>query len=167
MGVVLGWGIDLNLIISQINNIDWKNVPVTYNWSTETFGNAEKTAVDLCNLFSGNMDLAMDATHSLWCSLCHQHSHISSVALLAYDFIVKGLDELNDALKIEILDIILGFAVCTSDIYYKNTKREPLTWEIELKKKLVGDIQKFKVLSLSENQDISFFAGEIVLCINE
>lgn len=141
---------------------NWSAIDVTYNWSDSIHGNAEKISVYLQDLFSGDMNLAMKATHNLWCDLCHQHSYISSAALPAYDFLLEGLDKLNDKLKVEILDILLGFASCTSSVYYETANVKPLSWETELRQKLIGDIPKYKTLSINGDEDISYFAQKIV-----
>ena len=149
-------------IVSRIDDICWETIDVTYNWSSEIFGNAKEIANNLHDLFSGDMDLAMTAAHNLWCRLSHQHSYVSSAALPAYDFLVVGLEELNERLKVEILDIILGFAICTNSAAYKEAEREPLPWEVELKQRLISDTHKFNALALSNNDDISYFANEII-----
>jgi len=152
----------LDFILKKINDIDWFAIEVVVNWSDMTYGNAENISIYLKDLFSGNIDLAMEATHNLWCSLSHQHSYITSAALPAYDFLIIGLDELDDKVKVEILDIIMGLALCTCDESYESSKIEPQSWEIELKQKLMSDIQKFKDLSLNADEDISYFAERIV-----
>ena len=152
----------LDAIIQKINTINWSTIKVTVNWSDSTFGNAEEIAANLRDLFSGDTELAMKAAHELWCSLSHQHSYITSAAVPAYDFLMMGLSQLDDSLKVEILDILVGFAVCTSDAFYDVSKRKPLDWEIELKNKLTGDIQTFKDLSLHGDESISYFAGRVV-----
>ena len=144
---------------NRITDINWSDFETAY-------GSAKKIPAYLQDLFSGDMDLAIEATGWLWASLCHQHAYISSAALPSYDFLLAKLNDANDLLKVEILDIILGFAVCTHAEYYKTNKLAPQEWEIELKRKLLGDFDKFKALSLSQNEDISYFAGEIVWCLS-
>ena len=153
-------------ILRKIDNIDWFAIEVFVNWSDSTYGNAAEIAIYLKNLFSGNTDLALDAAHELWCSLCHQHSYITSAAVPAYDFLIAGLKELDDEIKVEILDILVGFAVCTCDTRYELSKKQPLNWEITLRQKLSDDIKLFQGLSSHVNEDISYFAEQIVSNLN-
>jgi len=204
-------------IIREIDAINWSDIIITHSESYENYRyvNAEEIAAHLKDLFSGDMGLAMKATNDLWGSLCPQHSYLSSVALTAYDFLMAGLKEFDDKLKVELLDIFYGFAICTceekeidpqklrewreldaqskanmeklfpnatisfdnfsflpSDEYLDQlkekyaSKKEFLDWEIAIRKKLMNDIQLFKELSLSDNESISYFAGQVVACLS-
>jgi len=144
-----------NQLYIRIDEIIWSNYETAY-------GVAEKMPYFLKALFSADNTLVKDATHFLCCSLCHQHAYISSAALPAYDFLIIALKGLNDEIKIELLDIFSGFSACTTAVYYENCKHEPLKWEIDLRQKLLSDVEFFKELSLSDNDDISYFAKEIV-----
>jgi hypothetical protein len=103
----------------------------------------------------------MDATHQLWCSLCHQHAYISTAALPSYDILKIGLLQLDDKLKIELLDIFRGFSECTKNDYFAATKEAPKKWELELKQKLISDISIFTELSGNNDELISHFATTI------
>lgn len=109
-------------IKNELKNIDWSQYETAY-------GNANQDITDylnpskyipkvsslLLNIFSDDKECAMKATHELWCGLCHQHSFVSSAALPAYDFLIYGLKNLDDDLKIEILDILMGFSICINE----------------------------------------------------
>lgn len=136
---------------NEMEAVNWKLYQTAYD------NTAEKIPIYLQNLFSADMNTAMNATHQLWCSLCHQHAYISSASLPAYNILKKGLLILNDKLKIELLDIFLGFAVCTDD---SNTNSCP--WSSEIRKKLKEDINIFHNLIKSLNTEISDFANAIV-----
>lgn len=97
----------------------------------------------------------MRAASDLWAGLCHQHAYISSAALPAYDFLMIALRELDDGLKVELLDIFLGFAVCTG-------RSAETDWERQLRDKLTSHLPVFAGLVSSENEDISYFSGRIV-----
>ena len=156
----------MNPIISKINEINWSAIIIKYDWTTEISGNAEDIGTALRDLYSNNIDLAMEATHSLWCKFS-QHSYISSATLPTYDFLIIGLDELEEKLKVELLDIFLGFAVYTEDVFHSDTKCDLLQWEMELYNKLKYDIDKFKKLTNSSNKSIAYFSNEIVSYITK
>jgi len=156
----------LNNIQREIESINWSSISIQYNWFKETFGNANNIALNLIDLFGDDDEIAFNATQNLWNILSHQHSHIPSAALIAYDFLIAGLHELNEKLVIELLDILLGFTVCTMDISSEKFKHKPLQWEVELKQKLINDLKIFKLLSLCNNNGISYFANEIISFIS-
>src|SRR5205823_2156421 len=54
---------------------------------------------------------ALDATHDLWCGLCHQHVQVGSAALPALPFLLEVLDGADRDMTVELLDIMLGFAL--------------------------------------------------------
>lgn len=140
----------------KIDKINWADFETAY-------GNAEKTIpFYLKNLFCSDTEIAMDATHQLWCSLCHQHAYISTAALPSYEILKIGLLQLDDKLKIELLDIFQGFSECTSDRYFVSRKIEISDWEAEIKQKLYRDIKLFKELTKHSNEIIAVFAIKIV-----
>lgn len=149
--------------IDKVKKIDWTLYETAY-------GNAGKDIPDYVNskkaipqieslliqLFSDNHEEAMKATHYLWCSLCHQYSFISSAALPAFDFLMYGLKNLDNKLKVELLDIFLGFVVTIS-------KKESInTWQGQLRQKVINEREYFEVLSKNADEDIAYFAQEIV-----
>jgi hypothetical protein len=143
-------------IAEKIEKVNWADFETAY-------GNAEKTIpFYLKNLFCQDTKIAMDATHQLWCSLCHQHAYISAAALPSYEILKIGLLQLDDKLKIELLDIFRGFSECTSDKYFIAIKRTPQNWERELKQKLIVDIDLFKELAKHTDEEISVFAYNVI-----
>lgn len=142
-------------ISTAIDKIEWADFETAY-------GNAKDTIpFYLKNLFCIDKQIAMDATHQLWCSLCHQHAFISPASLPAYDILKTGLLTLDDQLKIEILDIFQGFSHCTCEAYFASTKQPPEKWEVELRQKLMLDITIFGELTADKNEEISQLAGTI------
>jgi hypothetical protein len=155
--LVLGPNIP-NTIVYSIDQIDWKQYGTAY-------GPADNAIpLYLKNLFSSDISFAADATHQLWGALCHQHVYIFDAALPAYEFLKKGLIELNDDLKTGILDIFKGFAYCTSTSY---STKELLDWERQLRDKLLRDRPIFNQLTNHLDADIVEFANEICVYLNE
>ena len=131
------------------------------NWAAyETaYGQANNIPMELARLAGDDHDAAMDASHQLWCGLCHQHAYISSAALPAYPFIVEVLDTANDELAVEILDILTGFA-------FRSTRgpdgSSPVEWECNLRKQLRDQLPQFQALAKHHNVDVADFAKKIV-----
>ena len=141
------------LILKQIDDIDWGNFETAY-------GTAEKTIPPyLKNIYCEDAKIALEATHQLWCSLCHQHAYISSASLPAYEIIKNRLIECNQELKIELLDIILGFATCS------NHKTEVMQYQkliSKMKIKILKDKMIFEEYTKNENKEIKEFAELII-----
>lgn len=140
-------------ILKQIDDIDWKNFETAY-------GTAEKTIpAYLKNIYCEEIKINVEATHQLWSSLCHQHAYISSASLPAYEIIKNRLTECDEELKIELLDIILGFASCS------NHKTEDVKYQ-ELISKMKIIILKDKVIfegyTKNKNKEIKEFAELII-----
>ncbi len=135
-------------IINLIDSINWVDFDTVY-------GNASPMIPQyLKDLFSSDWHLAMKASHELWSSLCHQHVYVSSAALPAYDIFRFGLLHLHDAIKIELLDIFLGFTVCTKIDDEESFKRK-------IYEKLLQDLPLFQQLANHSHEDISYFAQKI------
>lgn len=140
-------------VLKEIDLVDWSQYETAY-------GNAAEQEAYCCvprelkQLFTGDFQSSMEATHRLWCGLCHQHVYLSSAALPAYPFLLYGLEHLEDSLKVEILDILTGFAVCTS--------REDLGWQRTLRSHLIEDLPCFENLISHKNEDIAEFVQDIV-----
>ena len=76
-------------------------------------------------------------------------SFISSAALPAYDILFYGLQNLDDELKVEILDIIMGFAICLP----KSSSN--ISWTGQLRAKLEKDKSCFETLTAHTNEGIA------------
>lgn len=138
-------------------SVDWAGYQTAY-------GGAERVGSQLLALNSANHQAAMDASHDLWCGLCHQHASVSSAAMPAYPFLVEFLADACDTLKVEILDILLGFAICSMpDVPV--TAANDLKWRNALHSAFVDDIAIYKELASSENGEIVDFAERIVSCL--
>jgi len=138
----------------DLESIDWAVFKTAYG--TATF--VPKLIVQLAG---NNHEIAMGASHELWCALCHQHAYVSSAALPSLPFILKVLDGANDALSVEILDILLGFAVCETD----GTENAP--WLEQLRAEVTREHRRFRALSSSQNETVAYFAVAILEKIGE
>lgn len=144
----------------MIAELDWSRYETAYGNAAQDIphfqcGHTPSVPSSLRALFSGDHEAAMKATSDLWAGLCHQHAYVSSAALPAYDFLMLALRELDDGLKVELLDIFLGFAACTG-------RSAEADWEKQLREKLKADLPVFAGFTSSGNEDISYFAGRIV-----
>ena len=153
-------------ITDEIAKIDWRNYDTAYGNAAEDIphhvqageqrGYTPKIAQSLLDLFSGDKEAALQATHDLWCGLCHQHAFVSSASLPAYDILFYGLQNLNDDLTVELLDIFMGFAICIC----KGTP--DCMWQGQLRAKLEKDKPFFHKLTSHNNEDIAVFSESIV-----
>jgi hypothetical protein len=89
----------------EIEVIRWQDFDTAYGAPTSV-------PLDLSLLLFGDQKQALEASHRLWCGLCHQHAYMSSAAEPALPYLMLGLRESNDLIRIEILDILLGFVRC-------------------------------------------------------
>jgi hypothetical protein len=134
----------------RLEVIDWRNYGTAY-------GPAVKVPAQLMQLASGEHKAAMAASHDLWCGLCHQHAYVSSAALPALPFLLETLDHADEPLTVEILDILLGFAVCTGPQLVKNAHM----WAAQLREELRRETPRVQILSLHPNEEIADFSGRI------
>lgn len=155
------------LISEKILATDWRDFDTAYGNAAEDItyyvsnadnrGYIPNVAQLLLSLFSNNKKVALQASHDLWCSLCHQHSFVSSAALPVYDILYYGLQNLDDDIKVEILDIFMGFAVCLPKEALKSN-----SWQEQLRGKMERDKSYFEMLISHTNEDIAAFAKNII-----
>ena len=149
-------------ISERILAIDWSKYDSAYGNVAEDIpdylsdGYIPNVPKSLLNLFSDDKETALQASHDLWCCLCHQYSFVSSAALPAYDILFYGLQNLEDDLKVEILDIIRGFVYCIS----KNTSKT--SWQGQLREKMEKDKSYYEMLMSHPNEDIAEFAKDMM-----
>ena len=141
--------------------VDWSRYETAYGNAAEDTPHFQVDQIpsvpnSLRALFSKDHEKAMKAASDLWAGLCHQHAYVSSAALPAYDVLMIGLKELDDALKVELLDIFLGFAVCTARF------SSDALWPRQLRDKLAADLPVFAGFTSSANEDIVYFSERIV-----
>lgn len=132
-------------ISGEINRVRWEEYETAY-------GDATSIPQDLKLLLFGSLEQAMESSHRLWCALCHQHAFVSTAAEPAVPFILIALNCADDNLKVEILDILLGFVVCRDSA-------APHT--ISVAKKLNESKELFSVLAGSRSKEVGKFAKDI------
>lgn len=194
----------------RLKAIDWSEYKTAYGPADKP----DSVASQLSLLAGSDHKTAMGAAHDLWCGLCHQHAYVSSAALPALPFILEVLDQANDDLSAEILDILLGFAVCSVDpvpvpqdfdylhnsggirkklrqhfqvfdnllkssvdeikavpgvsmetakwVYELLHPTPQAPWMLKLRRCLQEELPRFRTLSTHDNEDISFFASQII-----
>ena len=136
----------------RVKAIDW----TAYETA---FGRADGTPDQLMRLASSDHETAMAATHKLWAGLCHQHAYISSAALPACPFLFEVLDSANEALATEILDILAGFAYCSTEGLKGPS---PSEWERQLRGNLIEQLPRFVALTQHQDEEIADLAERIV-----
>ena len=142
------------------------------NWEkySTAYGAAIKVPDQLRQLASTDVKEALQATHELWCGLCHQHVQIGSAALPALPFILQVLDTANEQMTIELLDILLGLAIGVNRqkvldyqllLGRKNIGPEE-QWVTDLRIALNNQLPRFKGLAFSSNDEIADLVSDIV-----
>ena len=152
-------------IQKMISSVNWHEYETAYGNAGENIpyfvptgddrGYTPKVEISLTDLFSDDKETALKAAHDLWCGLCHQYAFVSSAALPSFDILCCALQNPSDEIKIEILDIFNGFACCTSGY-------RPDTWQGMLRNKLENLIPYLQTLIGHPNEDIAYFAEEII-----
>lgn len=155
----------LKSIRDRISEVNWADYETAYGNADEDIpfyqnmedgcGYIPKVSKSLIHLFSGDKAKAMKATHDLWCGLCHQHAYVSSAALPAYDFLLLGLQILDDELRFEIIDILYGFVICIPKGNYTG-------WQGKLREKMETDKPIFESFLSDNNHDIAEYINDIV-----
>jgi hypothetical protein len=138
-------------IEADVERIDWP-------WFRTAYGDGASVPPELRRLLFGDLDAAMDATHHLWCSLCHQHAYLSSAALPAYPFIALALRHAPDSLAVEILDIVRGFA----NVRLSEFGIDENAWHASLGEAMGVDRALFARLAEHENDDVREFAQGVL-----
>ena len=102
----------------------------------------------------------MDASHQLWCALCHQHAYVSSAALPALPFLLEILDDAPEQLKVEILDVLTGIAECSTP------QGDEPAWHSELRGELLKAKPMFEALTQGQPKvEICDFAERILAAL--
>lgn len=148
----------------RLNAIEWSNYKTAYGnaGSEHLFETASgqitsrwgSVADQLEELGSDDETKALEASHHLWCCLCHQHAYVSSAALPALTFLLEVLEGTGEQLMVEILDILTGFAECSKD--------DESDWIRELRAQLHTARPRFESLKEHRNQEVADWAGRIL-----
>ncbi len=123
---------ELATVLAKMNAIDWSALQTVY-------GSAAPIPRQLTALFSDDHDVAMDASHDLWCALAHQRVWVPDAALPAFPVLCLALERANEALEVELLDIFLGLVegrTFVSPGIVVPTETPP--WRAELQEALVA-----------------------------
>jgi hypothetical protein len=147
----------------RIDLIPWGNFGTAY-------GPAVKVPHQLRRLAGPDRKAALDASHDLWCGLCHQHVQVGSAAVPALPFLLEVLDSADRELAVELLDILLGFAIGVNRRRFLEFQRSrgrtaPVPeeqWVADLRAALVGELPRFEGLAGSSDEEVADFAGQIV-----
>ena len=142
-------------IKEEIKSINWKDY-------TTISKNSLEIPELLMALFLTDKVKVQKAIDRLWESLCHQHSFITSPALPSYKFLRYALLNLENEIKVDILDIFLGFTRCLKKSHFESLGRDPFWWELSLQKLINEDKKIFESFVLNENEDISCFSTLIL-----
>ncbi|WP_157463964.1 hypothetical protein [Deinococcus pimensis] len=135
-------------LADELNNIAWAEYRTAY-------GPAHDVPIQIQALYSNDCEARLDAAHELWCALCHQRTYITDAALPALPFLLDALDQAPDhVLQIELLEILLGFARCTTRTYQLD---QPL-WAQRLRQSLLTYGAKLKQLRANPHPEVSDLA---------
>jgi hypothetical protein len=142
------------------------------NWSEfgTAYGPAVKVPDQLRRLAGSDRKAALEATHELWCGLCHQHVQVGSAALPALPFLLEVLDAADRDLTFELLDILLGLAIGVNRQraveFQRSLGRIEVTpeaqWVADLRASLLTELPRFRQLAASPDEAVTSIAGQIV-----
>jgi hypothetical protein len=142
--------------LERASKIDWGSLDTAY-------GPGDQVGRWLVDLTSPDPKTAFEATHWLWCSLCHQHAYVSRAAAPALPFLLEIAECADDLLLIELLDILWGFAICSRPPH--SAWPTGGDWVIELRETLLARREWFDNLTHSANEDVADFAEKIIKCL--
>jgi hypothetical protein len=137
---------------------------VPWDFLGTAYGRATRTPDQLMDLLDDDWETAFQASHDLWCSLCHQHAYVSSAALPALPFLLEALELGDDRLAVEILDILAGFAICTAPPSRTGPFATPSdsVWAVELRRRLQEERSRFEALRESAEGEVAEFADWVL-----
>ncbi len=141
----------MNEIFEDIEKVDWQSLETAY-------GNAVKVPNLLKSLTIKEEKIKLNVSHELWSGLCHQHAYVSSAAEPAFPILLKIFPNVSELVQIEIMDIFVGFAVCTSP----NHPEAGGGFQTRLRYLLLSQVELFESLSKHSNKQIASFAETIV-----
>ena len=143
----------------RLNAIAWGDFGTAY-------GPAVNVPDQLRRLAGPDRKAALAATHDLWCGLCHQHVQIGSAALPALPFLLHVLDRADRDMTVELLDILLGFALGVNRQravdFQRSLGRDAPTdehWVADLRAGLLAEVPRYLRLATSSDEEVADFAG--------
>jgi hypothetical protein len=134
------------------------------------YGPAVKVPDQLRRLAGPDEKAALNASHELWCGLCHQHVQVGPAALPALPFLLEVLDSAGGRLSVELLDILLGLAIGTNRqraiAFQRSLGRETVQpeelWVGALRAALLAELPRFRQLAAAHDEEVAGFAQQIV-----
>jgi hypothetical protein len=163
------WGLAVKPAYGErLDAIAWGNFSTAY-------GPAVKVPDQLRRLAGVDRKAALNATHELWCGLCHQHVQVGSAALPALPFLLEVLDTADRDMIVELLDILLGFAIGSNrqravDFQQALGRIEIAPeeqWVADLRAALLKEQPRFRRLGASHDEDVADFAARIMAELGE
>jgi hypothetical protein len=147
---------------ARLNAVDWSRFHTIY-------GEAAMVPKQLECLGSADEEIALSAAADLAAELCHQHVQIASAALPAFPVIMEMLPSVSDKVRVEILDMLTGFAITTDPDRMRQfasavgkRRMPPPAWVQELRRALQTAVPRIAEYATHENPSISEFAGMFV-----
>lgn len=140
----------------RVRAIDWAALESAY-------GSARDVGQWLIDLKSPDWETAFQASHMLWCSLCHQHAYISPAAVEALPFLFEVGKSASERLLVELLDIFCGFASCSAS---PEGGRPPGAWVAVVREGLKRELAWFRSLESLRDEDGAAFASSVVESLN-
>jgi hypothetical protein len=133
------------------------------------YGPAVNVPGQLRRLAGPNRKAALDAVHDLWCGLCHQHVQVGSAALPALPFLLAVLDAADRDMTVELLDILLGFAIGVNRRRAVDFRRgfgreapPEERWVADLRAGLLAELPRFRRLAASPDAEVAGFARRVL-----
>jgi hypothetical protein len=156
--------VESGLITAMMSAHDWETELAKIDWSRyqTAYGEANRVKAQLQRLRSDNREEALQASHDLWCGLCHQHVQIGSAALPALPLLIDAFPSADDQLKIELLDIFLGLAVTSNPQHRRERDDAQPQWIDDVRVGLTAIVPMIAPLQMDTNPDIAYFSKAIV-----
>lgn len=136
---------------AEIDSIPWQEFDTAYEAP-------ESVPLDLKLLMFGDQKQALKASHHLWCGLCHQHAYLSSAAEPAFPYLMLALRESGDLVKIDILDILLGFV---------RFQQPDINFTQRILNAIVEQRPEIEKLKDSSNEEVADFADSVCEALDE
>ncbi len=136
----------------RLRSIDWSGYAAPFS------ARAAEVPLYFRRLADPDQRVAMAASHELWTHLCHQHVSVAPAAVPALPFLLEVLDHAAADLAVVILDIVLGFALCTN-VYRCD---DPPAWATELREELRQALPRIERFVGHQAKDADYFARRVL-----
>jgi hypothetical protein len=147
---------------TRLNAVDWPRFHTIY-------GVADKVPEQIERLYSPDEATALSAAGDLLAGLCRQQVQISSAALPAFPFLMEMLPSASESVTVEILDILVGFAITTDPVRMRQfasavgkRRMPPPGWVQELRGELQMALPRIAAYVTHENPTIAESAKKFV-----